>query len=464
MKKTIIFTLLILLSATVIAVGQTDKIDAYVAAEMAKSHIPAISITVMQNGKTVYLKDYGMANVELSVPASADTEYELLSVGKQFTSTAVMLLVEEGKLTLDDKIAKFLPDTPAAWSQITVRHLLSHTSGITDYIDAPDWWQNIRLDRSPQDLIKPVMSLPLDFQPGEKWDYSNTNYYLLGMIIEKISGKPYADFLSEQIFKPLGMNNPRVNNFKDIIKNRAADYHWQGGSLQNAEYVSPTQKWAAGSVISTASDMAMWAIALDTAKLLKKQTLDLMQTPVKLNNGKETKYGFGNELDVDHGHRVAGHQGGGLAFNATLLRFPDDKLSVVVLCNLTQAPSQAIAKRIASVYLPAISDESNQGVTDTNPKLTEILKNVLIDAAQGKANAELFAPESRAEIVPFIQRAGPNFLGSLGELKSFTLLDERKEQQKSIRRYRAVFAKQSLIWTFELSADSKIISIEPEEE
>lgn len=465
MRKAFGFIFLILSFSAVNAFAQADKIDAYIAAEMKKSHAPGVSIAVVQNGKTVYAKGYGMANVELSVPATADTEYELLSVGKQFTAVAVMLLVEEGRVALDDKITKYLPDAPAAWSSVTVKQLLSHTSGIPDYTNAPGWRESIRLDRSPQELIKPVMSLPLQFQPGEKWDYSNTNYYLLGMIVEKASGKSYADFLSERIFKPLGMNDTRVNNLSEIIRNRAAGYHWQRDALRNAEYISPTQKWAAGNVVSTANDMAKWAIALDTAKLLKKESLDLMQMPAKLNSGEETKYGFANELDTDHGHAVAGHQGGGLAFNATLLRFPDDKLSVVVLSNLTQAPTQAMARRIASFYLPAISDERNRGIADADPKTTEILRGVLVDAAKGKANAALFAAEAQEKMIPFIERVGPRFLGSMGALQSFVLLEQTDAGANRIRRYRAAFANgASLIWTFELTKDGKILSMEPKEE
>ncbi|MGH9947021.1 MAG: serine hydrolase domain-containing protein [Pyrinomonadaceae bacterium] len=476
MNKSLIFSCLFFLLSSQTAIAQpaklsarieitdADKIDAFVTAEMEKSHTPGLSLAIVQNGKAVYAKGYGMANLELSVAASANTEYELLSVGKQFTAAAIMLVVEEHKISLNDKITLYLPNVPAVWGQVTVRNLLSHTSGIPDYTTAPDWRQNIRLDRSPQDLIKPVMSLPFTFAPGEKWEYSNTNYYLLGMIIEKISGKSYAEYLNERIFRPLGMNGTRVNDLRDVIQNRSSGYHWQANRLQNAEYVSPTQKWAAGSVISTANDMAIWAMSLETEKLLKKQTVQLMQTAVRLNNGEETKYGFANELDIDHGHRVAGHQGGGLAFNATLLDFPDDRLTVIVLCNLTQAPSQKIARHIASFYLPAISDENNQGITDTDQKLSEILKGVLIDAAKGKANADIFAPESREKLIPFIQRVGPSFLGSLGELKTFSLLDERKEPQKIIRRYRAVFANQSIIWKFELTATGKILSMEPIEE
>jgi CubicO group peptidase (beta-lactamase class C family) len=375
-----------------------------------------------------------------------------------------MMLVEEHKISLDEKLSAYLPNTPPAWSSVTVRHLLTHTSGITDYTNNPGWRQQIRLDRTPEELMKPVTERPLAFQPGVQWRYSNSNYYLLGMMIEKISGVAYGEFVTERIFKPLGMTSTRVDVMTDVIPNRAAGYHWQTDKVLNAEYVSPTQKWAAGAVISTVLDMAKWAIALDEGKLLNKSSLQQMITPAKLNNGKETSYGFGNELDTDHNHPVAGHQGGGIAFNATLRRYVSDKLSVIVLCNLTQAPSEPIARHIASIYLPGISDAGKTGIEDKDPKLTEALKGLLENAARGQVDKSLFAPQAQDQVVAMVQQAGPRMLAPLGPMQSFTLLDETTESDKRVRRYRAKFEKMTLIWTFELTTEGKIIRLEPRPE
>jgi Beta-lactamase len=231
--------------------------------------------------------------------------------------------------------------------------------------------------------------------------------------------------------------------------------------LQNAEYVSPAQKWAAGAVVSTVLDLAKWDAALDTEKLLKRATLRQMWTPARLNSGEEAPYGFGNELDMDYGHRVAGHQGGGLAFNATLLRYPDDRLTVIVLCNLTQAPSRAMARRIASFYLPDLTAEAHKGIKDSEPQTTRMLKGVLLDAAQGKVDPSLFAPEAQAETVPFIRRAGPGFLKPLGAMKSFVLLERREEKTRRVYRYRAVYDEGSVLWTFTLAPVGKISALRP---
>lgn len=466
-----------------LADARADRVDDYVRTQMRRWQIPGTSVAVIRGGRIVLARGYGLANVEHSVPATKETVYELQSVTKQFTATAILMLEEAGKVSLSDRVARYVPDAPATWDEVTVQHLLTHTSGIPDYTDAPSFFEGIRLDRSPGDLLKPVMTQPLSFKPGTQWRYSNANYYLLGMIIEKVSGKSWAEFLQERIFQPLQMKATRVNSLMEIIPRRASGYHlglppWiqreraearQGTPrpaseedklLHNADYVSPMQKWAAGAVVSTVMDLAKWDAALDTEKLLKRPALRQMVTPARLSTGTEAPYGFGNELRMDHGHRAAGHQGGGLAYDATFLRYPEDRLTVIVLCNLTQAPSRTMARHIAALYLPDLSDERNRGIADTAPKTTAILKAVLLDAQQGKADPARFAPEAQA-MLPFIQRAGPQFLGRLGPLNSFVLLERKEEGKKLSLRYRAVFGETSLLWNFDLAPDGKILSLEP---
>jgi D-alanyl-D-alanine carboxypeptidase len=458
----------------------TDEVDVYVKAQMEKQHIPGVSLAVVRDGKVVLAKGYGLANVELSVPATTDTVYELLSVSKEFTAAAILLLVEEGKVSLDETVPKYLPDSPAAWKDVTVRHLLSHTSGITDYTDIRPFFEMIRQDASPEELMKPVKERPLDFASGTRWRYSNSNYYVLGMILERVSGKKYADFLEERIFHPLGMMATQVNDMTDIIPNRASGYHWLGEDadkmppflsgyhgrknvLQNAVYVSPTRKWAAGAIVSSVMDLIKWDAALHTEKLLKKSTVEQMWTPAKLKSGVETDYGLGNELSEARGHRLAGHQGGGLAFNTTHLLCVDDKLTVIVLTNQTSAPSKPMAMHIASFFIPGLSYEQAQGIEDKDPKITELLREVLVNAQQGKADASLFAPEA-SQLADFIKRAGPEFLGTKGALRSFVLLERREEATKRVLAYRSVFGETSILWTFELTKEGKILSLSPKEE
>ena len=245
--------------------------------------------------------------------------YELLSITKQFTAAAILVLVEEGKIGLDDTVAKYLPDSPTSWKDVTVRHLLTHTSGIMDFTDIPPFFEQLRLDATPDELLKAVKKRPLQFSPGTQWRYSNSNYYLLGQIIEKLSAKKYEEFLHEHLFQPLEMKATRMTDYRDIIPNRAAGYNWLGEEveqtpaiitgfhgnknvLQNAIYISPSRKWAAGAIASSVNDLVKWDQALHTEKVLKRATREQMWTAAVLSAGEKTSYGFGNELRNMRGH------------------------------------------------------------------------------------------------------------------------------------------------------------------
>ena len=239
----------------------TDGVDAFVQGLMQKRHIPGVSVAVVHDGSVVLEKGYGLANLELGVPATENTVYQLASVTKTFTATAVMMLVQEGKLALDDKITERLPDLPTAWQKVTIRHLLSHTSGIKSYTSVRDFHKTSRKDYAQRELLDLVAKEPLEFTPGEKWNYSNTGYFLLGMLIEKVGGKPYGEFMAERIFKPLNMAHTRANDLRAIIPNRAQGYEWNGKELRNGEYVSPSQPFAAGMLVSNVSDLVKWDAA-----------------------------------------------------------------------------------------------------------------------------------------------------------------------------------------------------------
>jgi CubicO group peptidase (beta-lactamase class C family) len=441
-----------------------SRIDAFVRTEMVKDHIPGLSVAVVKGGKSVFERGYGSANIELSAPATADSVYELQSVTKQFTATAIMLLVADGKIKLDRPVSEYLPDLPSAWSGITIRHLLTHTSGVADYTEAPGWGASIRQDRTPEELLMPVKKMPLLFVPGSQWRYSNSNYYLLGQVIERLSGRTWADFLAARIFRPLGMTASRANELTVIVPKRASGYHWSKGGLINVPPISPSQKWAAGGVISSVKDLIIWDGALSSGKLLSRDSLAMMLTPAKLTTGTDAPYGFGNELEQDHGHRVAGHQGSGLGFNTTFLRFVDDKVTVIVLDNVTQGRSRQIARTIASFLIPGLSDSGNSGIVDDDPPLTARLKLILVEAGAGKADPSNFALSATQQLIPIIKRSGQQMLGTLGTLKSLTLLESTAKPTGSTRRYRAVYDSKALIWTFQLDQNGHVIDMEPQME
>ena len=323
------------------------RVDEYVAGEIKTQRIPGVSVAVIKNGQIILAKGYGFANVEHQVPVKPETIFQSGSVGKQFTATGVMMLVEAGKISLDDKISKYLTEAPESWKEITVRHLLTHTAGTTDYPRDFDF----RRDYTEDELLKRAAAIPLAFQPGEKWSYSNLGYVMLGILIHKVSGKFYGDFLQENIFKPLGMNTARIISEADIVMNRSAGYHLVKGELKNQEWVSPSLNTTAdGALYLTVLDMAKWDAALYSEKLLKRSSLDQMWTPVKLNNGKTPPYGFGWAIGEVRGHHFVEHGGSWQGFKAFIARYVDDKLTVVIFANLSQANEGRIARGVAEIY------------------------------------------------------------------------------------------------------------------
>jgi len=298
-------------------------------------------------------QDYGYSNVELQAPVKPETIFQSGSVGKQFTATAVMMLVEEGKLSLDDPLTKFFPDAPPAWRNVRVRHLLSHTGGFTDYPKSFDF----RRDYTEDDLLKIVEGVALAYPPGSKWAYSNLGYLTLGILIHRVTGQFYGDFLHDRIFEPLGMNT-RIINEADIVPNRAAGYRLVKGQLKNQEWVTPTVNTTAdGSLYLYILDLAKWDAALYTEKLLKRSSLDLRWTPVKLNNGRPNPDGYVFAWFVGNvrGHRITEHGGSWQGFNTHISRYVDDKLTVVVLTNLDGSHPDEITHHVAGLYIPELT-------------------------------------------------------------------------------------------------------------
>lgn len=325
------------------------KVDDFVQNELLRQHIPGLSLLVKQDGKILLAKGYGLANVELQVPVQPETVFQSGSVGKQFTATAVMMLVEEGKLGLDDKVSKYFTNAPQSWADIKLRHLLTHTSGLGDYPRDID----LRRDYTDDELLAKVMATPLAFKPGEKWSYSNLGYLTLGLLLDKVTGKFYGDFLQERIFKPLGMSTARIISEADIVTNRAAGYRLVDGKLKNQEWVSPTfDSTADGSLYLTVYDLAKWDDALYAEKLLKRSSFDQMWTPVTLNNGKTHPYGFGWFVVTVRGHRLIHHGGSWQGFHCSIQRYVDDKLTVIGFDNLTQSDLEKIIRGVAGIYNP----------------------------------------------------------------------------------------------------------------
>jgi CubicO group peptidase (beta-lactamase class C family) len=346
LAKRIVFSILFLLIFTCSVWAQSDKVDGYIKSEMQRQKIPGLALAVVRNGTAIKAQGYGFANLELKVPATADTVFYSGSIAKSFTATAVMMLVEEGKISLDDKIGKYLNNTPESWKDITIRQMLNHTAGFK----FDNYELNLRLDYTDEEILKSDAALPLNFSPGTKWQYSNIGYVLLGFVIEKVTGKFYGDFLKERIFAPLGMNSTGIISVDGLIPNRAAGYRLVKGEVKNQEYASPTFcRTADGSMYFSVLDLIKWDAALYSEKLLRKTSLDAMWMPTRFGD-KTALYGFAWALDEIRGRRIVKHGGLWLGFTTQISRFVDNKLTVIVLVNQAAVNCETIANHVAGLY------------------------------------------------------------------------------------------------------------------
>lgn len=313
---------------------QKDKIDKYLSS-IYKKDMPGAAVLVVKGGKTIIRKGYGMADMELDVQMKPEMVFRIGSITKQFTAVGIMMLVEKGKIKLDDLITVYLADYPLKGKKVTVRHLLNHTSGIRSYTSMPEFGEMMRKDLSVAELIDVFKKEPFDFDPGEKYLYNNSGYILLGAIIEKVSGKKYADYIKENIFEKAGMKNSLYDDTAAIIKNRARGYAGTKNGVVNTSYISMTLPYAAGSLLSTVDDLYRWNRALNSGRLISKESLRQVYTRSKLNNGEEISYAFGF-MNIDfHGHTQLHHGGGINGFITQKLYIPEGDIFVSVLTNST---------------------------------------------------------------------------------------------------------------------------------
>ena len=317
-----------------------------------------VAIAVVKDGKPVHTQGYGLANLEWNCPIKPDTVFRLASITKQFTATAIMLLEQEGRLRLDDPITTYLPDYPTYERNITIAHLLNHTSGIKSYTSLDNFIRDIaQKAMSSSDLLAYFKDLPLEYEPGTRFLYNNSGYHLLGIIIENIAGMSYEQFIQQRIFQPLQMNHSYYMHNETIIPRRADGYEKTAEGYRHAFYLNMQIPYAAGSLGSTIEDLILWDAALRKERLLDAATQERMYTPVQLTNGRTEVYGFGFRITAYEGHRLIGHGGGIPGFHTFIARFIDDEAMIAILANAPEIDVEKITRKIArSLFdLPAIT-------------------------------------------------------------------------------------------------------------
>ena len=393
---------------------QLDLVGQYVTAVMQRQKIPGLSVAILRGDSILLARGYGFANLEHRVPASDSTVYQSGSLGKQFTAAAVGMLARQGRLRVDDRITKWFPEGKGVWDSITVRQLLTHTSGVPDYTDS---LIDLRKDYTDDQLVRLAAGLPLDFPAGESWSYSNTGYLLLGVLIHRVTGRFYGDVLHDMLYKPLGMET-RIISEADVIPHRAAGYRLLRGKLKNQEWVSPSLNTTAdGALYLTVNDLAKWAVALNQRRLPSAPVLDEAWTPVRLNDGGDFPYGYGWDLSAQRAHRRIGHTGSWQGFKTAIYRYPEFDLTVIALANLAEATPGPIAQGIAGVIEPALQPAELLTATLGGPAPPVAIGTLLQRIAAGKESG-MVAPGAQRHLVPAARRHLPEMLKGTGSWKA----------------------------------------------
>jgi CubicO group peptidase (beta-lactamase class C family) len=439
--------------------ARADSIDDYIAKQMQRQQIPGLSLAVVQDGRTLKLQGYGFADLELRVPATPDTVFEIGSITKQFVSAAIMTLVEQGRVSLDDSPAKYLPDLPSAWHVVTIRQLLTHTSGIPDFEEILGYGA-YRNPTTPQQLIAVAAGKPMDFPPGTGWHYSNTGYYLLGLIVEKVCGEPHVAVIEKRILGPAGMTRTRSSTPVEIIAGRASGYALEGGRIENRDPVQPTAVGGAGDLVSTAGDLVRWNAFLDAQSALAKESYARIWTDQPLADGSLSGYGFGWFVTPVRGHRAQEHSGGTAGFSSDILRLPDDRVTVIVLTNTYSANPVAIASHIARLLVPSLVYAT---IPDDNPAFARKVLDYYAHRLDPEVYDKALNPEFVEKVRPRWQR-GHEYFRPLGPPLGIERVERDPGDAAESFRYRVRYAETSLIVDATIDESGRIANLSGAEE
>jgi len=447
-----------------------DVVDDYLRTEMAAGSVPGLALLVMRDGQVVKEQGYGEANVELHVPVTPDTIFQSGSVGKQFTAAGILLLAEDGRLGLDDPLSKHFPDAQPDWRRITIRQLLNHTSGIKDYSDEFDY----RRDYTDEETLAVLQKLPLDFEPGTRWSYSNSGYAILGLLTTRLAGRHWSEFQAERLFLPLGMTTTRVISERDLVPNRAAGYEVdEQGARINQAWVAPGfNRMADGALYFTLRDLAAWERALEARSFMKPAGFEAWWTPATLTDGTRYPYGFGWFLSEQRGQPVIEHGGSWQGFRAAIARYPAQRLAVVVLANLSVAQPEAIAHQVAGLVDPVLRlRESDGPAVAADADLALRLRGVLEAWADGRTTPAMSPQLAAAHPDGFLLEQRKQAGERLAAAQSFEVLGGDLLTPDAVRLLddgavravdtRLVTADGSHLYRVRLDAEGRVVRLEP---
>lgn len=438
--------------------ARADAVDDYLQAQMARNHIPGLAVAVVRKGKVVKLKGYGLANLEWEQPVRPDTAFQLASSTKPFTGALLLRLAEEGKLALDDSVLRFLPDAPAAWAPITLRHLATHSSGIRDDLGAGR-------EATLEQAVAAAAKLPLAHPPGAQAGYGIGGYIVLRQALEKAAGQPFPELLRTRVTDPLGLTSTRFDfataadpRSAALVPRRAGVYEWDEGAFRNFSFPFGQNGYAAGGLYSSAADLARLLAALDGANFLSAASRAEMWRQAPLDDGSLNGFGVGWAVKVDQGRRSVGHSGGPAL--SDLLLFPEERLGIAVLTN-AQRLYPYLAQGVADLLLPGPPAEAAKGIEDAQPALTARLQALLADAGRERVDAAQFAAQAQKVFVPSLKPFLFPFLRSLEPLGRFVLVEERKTPEGLRRRYQGLHGRKAVLWQFDVTPDGKVLGFGP---
>lgn len=468
-------TLAVLAWAACVSPAAADRVDDYVRAQIVARRLPGVSVAVVERGRVVKAEGYGVASLELAAPATSRTVYEIGSISKQFAAVAILLLVEDGKLRLDDPVSKYIEATPSAWSAMTVRHVVTHTAGLPDF-DSGNIGFSYRRDYTAAEFIELVGKQPLQFAPGERWSYTN-GFPLLGIIVERVSGMPYMEFVERRIFKKLGLTSARFKRNGDVVPQRADGYLLKDGTYRHGEPLRPEIIAPNGGILIDVVDFAAWDIAMTEGRLLSAASLKELTTPVRLTNGRTVSHGLGWFMDTFNGHTFGAHWGTTVTgYSAVIRRYVDERVTVIVLANADEGGGfavDAMSKAIADMYVPGAAFPGLTPKADPEAGATERWRGVLTSVANGLEHAD--AP-GLAKRLPAPVRArlgealgtGTAAADAAAAVAKLEFLGEERITDRhfnvdpavvALRRYRASTSATKRYLTLRMSASGQLLGV-----
>ncbi len=414
------------------APATADPVDDYVTQAMARQHVPGAALAVIRRGVILRAQGYGIANLEHSVPVHPDTLFKSGAVGMQFTAAAVMLLVEDGRIGLDDSVRRFLPDAPRSWQPITIRQLLNHVSGLPATPNG-----EFRTDYTDDQLLGIIYRQDLNFPAGTRWRFSYTDYIVLGFIVRRVTGMSYAELLRTRVFEQLGMRTAQPIDEQAVIPNRASGYEWREGRWRHPDWVSPTANSTAdGTLYLSALDYAAWAAGLSRGAVLSPTSWALVGTPVTLRSGRTYPYGFGWFLEKEGGHVAWRHAGSWQGFRSAIIRYPGEELTVVALLNADSGDAEEIARHVAGMIDPGLARPPAAPIPEDTPQVGAFVTQLLRAIAAGTADPRAFTAVSKLDFTEMMAeyRATLQPLGALREVAPFGRGEAGNDH---LHRYRA---------------------------